>query len=104
MMRIKAVVLGAIIVIAAGVPVVAQVGTPDLAGGTSRRTIWDLRLGEHAREIPRADYVDLACGTNGGPPSIPLDDFGQIGRAAQPHHLNVCGLIESRQRDAGSIV
>lgn len=61
-------------------PALAQVGRPDLAGGTSRRTIWDIDLATHAREIPRTDYVDLACGTNGGPPSTLLEDFGQFAR------------------------
>ena len=37
-----------------------------------RSTVWDLDLGMHAREISRDLYVDLACGTNGGPPSLPL--------------------------------
>ncbi|MFO1184050.1 MAG: pentapeptide repeat-containing protein [Bauldia sp.] len=58
----------------------AQVGRPDLSGGTSRRTLWDVDLGVHAHEIPRSDYVDLACGTNGGPPSTLLEDFGQFAK------------------------
>lgn len=48
--------------------------------GASRSTIWDLHLGSHARELGRDVYVDLACGTNGGPPSKPLKawtDFGE---------------------------
>lgn len=37
-----------------------------------RATFWDLTLGKHALELPSEDYVEYACGTNGGPPSIPL--------------------------------
>lgn len=32
-------------------------------------SVWDLTLGLHARELPDAQFVNLACGTNGGPPS-----------------------------------
>ncbi|MDA0654497.1 MAG: pentapeptide repeat-containing protein [Proteobacteria bacterium] len=36
---------------------------------------WDLRLGAHAYELPTEDYIDYACGTNGGPPSLPLSGW-----------------------------
>lgn len=39
-----------------------------------RYTIWDIHLGEAASAIPN-EYVNYACGTNGGPPSIPLANF-----------------------------
>jgi hypothetical protein len=42
-----------------------------------RFTIWDIRLGEAASAIPD-EYVNLACGTNGGPPSIPLAGFADF--------------------------
>ncbi|MCW5696678.1 MAG: pentapeptide repeat-containing protein [Bauldia sp.] len=32
-------------------------------------SVWDLELGLHARELPDEQFVDYACGTNGGPPS-----------------------------------
>src|SRR5437016_5173343 len=72
--------LAAIVLGLAVGPALAQIGAPDLAGGTSRRTMWDLAFAEQAREIPTADYVDLACGTNGGPPSTLLDGFGQYAK------------------------
>jgi hypothetical protein len=39
-----------------------------------RYTIWDIHLGDTASAIPN-EYVNYACGTNGGPPSIPLANF-----------------------------
>ncbi len=38
-------------------------------------SVWDLKLGAHAREMSTADYIDFACGTNGGPPSRVLDGW-----------------------------
>ena len=44
-----------------------------LAGGTaaaqSAPKIWDIKLGTPVRALPLGDFVDPACGTNGGPPS-----------------------------------
>lgn len=42
------------------------------AAGLYAPSVWDLELGAHARELPREEFVDFACGTNGGPPSLPL--------------------------------
>ncbi len=39
-----------------------------------RFSIWDIHLGDAASAIPD-EYIDYACGTNGGPPSIPLPNF-----------------------------
>ena len=42
--------------------------------------IWDLKLGIPVAELPLSDYVDPACGTDGGPPARVLkgfDDFAQ---------------------------
>jgi hypothetical protein len=36
-----------------------------------RHEVWDIQLGAKAADLPD-DYVDFACGTNGGPPSTPL--------------------------------
>lgn len=38
-------------------------------------SIWDLTLGDHAKEIDAINYTDFACGTNGGPPSTVLDGW-----------------------------
>lgn len=37
-----------------------------------RLTLWDLPLGRPARELPRREFADFACGTNGGPPAAVL--------------------------------
>jgi hypothetical protein len=37
----------------------------------ARAEVWDLRLGTLAQQLPDA-FADYACGTNGGPPSVPL--------------------------------
>jgi hypothetical protein len=36
-----------------------------------RHEVWDIQLGAKVADLPD-DYVDYACGTNGGPPSTPL--------------------------------
>ncbi|HSV21863.1 MAG TPA: hypothetical protein VLJ17_02420 [Xanthobacteraceae bacterium] len=36
-----------------------------------RREVWDIQLGAKVADLPD-DFVDYACGTNGGPPSTPL--------------------------------
>ncbi len=35
-------------------------------------SVWDLRLGEHALDLPTRPFTGFACGTNGGPPSRPV--------------------------------
>jgi len=42
-----------------------------------RFTIWDIHIGEPASEIPD-EFIDYACGTNGGPPSAPLKGFADF--------------------------
>jgi hypothetical protein len=39
-----------------------------------RLNVWDIRIGEAASEIPD-EFMNYACGTNGGPPSVPLAGF-----------------------------
>jgi hypothetical protein len=40
--------------------------------------IWDLKLGIKVAELPLSDYVDPACGTNGGPPARVLRSFADF--------------------------
>ena len=40
-------------------------------------SVWDLELGAHATELNRREFIDYACGTNGGPPSLPINDWTQ---------------------------
>jgi hypothetical protein len=39
--------------------------------------VWDLKLGIPVSELPLEDYVDPACGTNGGPPARVLKSFAE---------------------------
>lgn len=36
-------------------------------------TIWDVHLGGQVTDIPERNLAEIACGTNGGPPSRPLE-------------------------------
>jgi hypothetical protein len=52
-----------------------------------RLEIWDLKLGTPVGELPD-EFVDLACGTNGGPPSVPLNAWSEFRRCrAEPSGL-----------------
>ena len=54
------------------VPAAAQERPP-------RLEVWDLRLGTRVEQLPD-EFVDLACGTNGGPPSVPLTGWSDFRR------------------------
>ena len=43
---------------------------------------WDLPLGKHAIELPNDAFIDFACGTNGGPPALPLAGWADFNRCA----------------------
>ena len=52
-----------------------------------RLEVWDLRLGSRVDQLPD-EFVDHACGTNGGPPSLPLNGFAEFRRCrAEPSGL-----------------
>ena len=42
-----------------------------------RFNIWDIHIGDVASAIPN-EFAAYACGTNGGPPSIPLASFAEF--------------------------
>ena len=52
------------------------------AGGSDawaqQTKIWDIPIGAHVSHMPAAEFVDPSCGTNGGPPGLPLDSFNQF--------------------------
>ena len=48
-------------------------------GLPTRLEVWDLKLGTAADKLPD-EFVDYACGTNGGPPSLPLAGFREFHR------------------------
>jgi len=65
-------------------PVFVAVFTLELHSGDafaqSRPRIWDVVLGSPIGELPLEEFVDPACGTNGGPPSLPLEGFKDFNR------------------------
>ena len=42
--------------------------------------IWDIPFGTHVGDLPVAEFVDAACGTNGGPAGLPLAGFTNYAR------------------------
>ncbi|MSO71374.1 MAG: pentapeptide repeat-containing protein [Alphaproteobacteria bacterium] len=68
---------------------VAQAPVSVAPGGAESRprrdTIWDLPLGAHAKELRRDVYSGFACGSDGGPPGIPLKSWAEFARCrAEP--------------------
>jgi hypothetical protein len=52
-----------------------------------RLEIWDIAFGARVEQLPD-EFVDHACGTNGGPPSAPLGGFADFRRCrAEPSGL-----------------
>jgi hypothetical protein len=49
-------------------------------GQQVRPSIFELQLGTPVRELPDEEFVDPACGTNGGPPGLRLEGFEAFGR------------------------
>src|SRR3954467_5680397 len=45
----------------------------------TRLEVWDLQLGTQLEGLPD-EFVDYACGTNGGPPATPLNGWRDIRR------------------------
>ena len=52
-------------------------------------TIWDVKFGGPITQIPLSAVAVIACGTNGGPPSISLKDFTEFTKCpAEPSGLH----------------
>jgi hypothetical protein len=45
-----------------------------------RGDIWSLRLGTSAAALPNNDFIDYACGSDGGPPQQPLSGWSDYGK------------------------
>jgi hypothetical protein len=64
-----------------------------LAGSVSAQQtplprIWDVRLPSPVGDLPEDEWVDPACGTNGGPPGLPIATFERFERCrAEPSGL-----------------
>jgi len=50
----------------------------DLAWAQSRPKIWDTKFGTPVGELPDEEFVDPACGTNGGPPGLRIAGFEEF--------------------------
>jgi hypothetical protein len=65
----------------------AQAGAGARSPGDARPTrheVWDIPLGAKIADLPD-DFIDYACGTNGGPPSTPLTGWKDYRRCrAEP--------------------
>jgi hypothetical protein len=82
LLPLSVVVLGAL---AATPPALAQFDANLVPG----YTIWDIRFGEPISQIPAAEIAEIACGTNGGPPSTPLGSFAEFEKCpAEPSGLH----------------
>ena len=75
---------GALVIVALAlvwaVPAAAQ--QPPKDSGLYAPSIFDLTLGAHALELPQDEYIDYACGTGGGPPSLPLGGWKDFAKCA----------------------
>jgi len=94
----------AVALLALPAPVLAQAGPSIASGGAGASsapgggaassvipsfTIWDVKLGQPVSAIPDADIVNVACGTNGGPPSLLLKNFTEFAKCpAEPSGLH----------------
>ncbi|MBV8121113.1 MAG: hypothetical protein JO081_14390 [Alphaproteobacteria bacterium] len=68
-------------------PIVAFVALVLLGVATSRAEeaprradVWSLKLGTPASQLPNNDFIDYACGSNGGPPQQPLSGWSDYGK------------------------
>ena len=66
-----------------GDPLIAAITTAGLGLGGARAQelatkIWDIKLGTPIAALPLEQFVDPACGTNGGPPSRVLAGFADF--------------------------
>jgi hypothetical protein len=52
------------------------------ASGQSPPKIWDVKLGTAVGELPDEEFVDPACGSNGGPPGLRISIFEQFERCS----------------------
>jgi hypothetical protein len=58
---------------------IAPIASPKGDDRPTRHEVWDIPLGAKIADIAD-DYIDYACGTNGGPPSTALTGFKDFRR------------------------
>jgi hypothetical protein len=61
----------------AGTLLLILTGSPASAGSPQ---IWDVQPGTAVGDLPEDDFVDPACGTNGGPPGLRLSGFEEFAK------------------------
>jgi len=66
-----------------------------------RPTIWDVRLGTPVGELPEEEFVDPACGTNGGPPSRVLKGFAEFAQCVRERTtgLHEVWVVQNGERE-----
>jgi hypothetical protein len=70
-----------LLAIIAGATLVTLGAVSGRAEEISRRAdIWSLKLGTSAAALPNNDFIDYACGSNGGPPQQPLSGWSDYGK------------------------
>ena len=57
-------------------------GAGDASAQQRKPRIWDIPFGTHVRDLPSHEFVDPACGTNGGPASMPIGSFENFARCS----------------------
>lgn len=70
------------LVLATWLALILAIPSINTASGQSPPKIWDIRLGTPVDELPDEEFVDPACGTNGGPPGLRITTFEQFGRCS----------------------
>jgi hypothetical protein len=86
------------IIAAALAALLAAAVSPAPAQSVAHRTnLLDLKLGTKAADLPEEAFIDFACGTMGGPPSVPLRGFTDFGKC--PAEKSGLHEVEFRQDD-----
>jgi hypothetical protein len=65
-----------------GAAFVVTLATAGARAQTPAPKIWDIKLGTPVASLPLDQFVDPACGTNGGPPARVLNGFGDFAQCA----------------------
>lgn len=62
--------------------------------------IWDIPFGTHVDDLPTGEFVSPACGTNGGPPGMPLRSFADFANCRpEPSGLREVWFIYDDERE-----
>jgi hypothetical protein len=67
---------------AARLALLLAVACGNAASGQSPPKIWDVQPGTAVGELPDEEFVDPACGSNGGPPGLRIATFAQFARCS----------------------